>query len=167
MSLSILTPRLVLGAAALALASFSVAAPTAARAQDATISASSSEATTQVRQWDRKLRGQRVTELSRYNGGSSGGMTWRTDAYLCRDGRLFVDHESSVSIYVDGASGGSSGTKHYAGTWRIIWQGKWPAIETTVDGQRSLLNIGWDTNGRTYLNGDRVYVTDDAAARCQ
>ena len=174
MPASIRFPRpMILGALALAFAAaVSAGAPAAgaqeAGAQEAAASAAQPTANSALaRQWDRKLRGMRVTSLSRVNGGSSGGATWRTDAYLCRDGRLFIDHESSVSIYVDGASGGSSGRESVSGRWRVVSQGDVAAVEIHADHVHGYMNLAMDENGRTYANDNRVYVTDDAAERCR
>ena len=181
MSTSTRTPRAILGALALALASFSLR-PSAALAQGgdpastpAASSSSSNDAEPRptassaiARQWDRKLRGKRVTELSRVDGGQYGGGTSRTDMYLCGDGRLFIDSQSSVAVYVDGANGSSGGRESRAGRWRVVSAGEIPAIEVRLDGgEEGYLAIGWDTRGATYLNGSKVFVTNQAAARCR
>lgn len=179
MSTSIRTPRAILGALSLAFASLSIHA-SAARAQeggapvaDAPAAAASNEsrptaASPIARQWDRKLRGKLVTEMSRVDGGMYGGGTSRTDMYLCGDGRLFIDSQSSLAIYVDGANGSSGGRSSRTGRWRVVSEGEIPAIEVRLDdGEEGYLAIGWDTRGATYLNGSKVFLTNRAAARCR
>jgi hypothetical protein len=178
MSTSPRTPRTILGALALALVSASTALaqggdPTPTPAASGGSGSSDGEArptasSAIARRWDLRLRGKRVTELSRVDGGQYGGGTSRTDMYLCGDGRLFIDSQSSLAVYVDGANGSSGGRASRTGRWRVVSEGEIPAIEVRLDGgEEGYLAIGWDTRGATYLNGSKVFVTNQAAARCR
>jgi len=109
-----------------------------------------------VRQWDQRLRGKKMVQMSSYNSGSSGGSNSRKTLALAADGTFTYQSSSSVSIYVDGANGGSSGQKSDAGTWRIYEQGGRVILETknskgeigtgvlSADGTKTLLNnVRW------------------------
>lgn len=134
-------------------------APATANAQKTT--PATNDRSPLAQQWLQRLRGKKLTMLSSYNsGGGGGGMSSKAEIYLHADGSFQGRSESSVSIYVPGASGGSSGVQKAAGTWRIY----------TKDGQ-ALLEMKYETgqietnslqaNGeQTFINGKRWFVTE-------
>jgi hypothetical protein len=127
--------------------------------------ARASESSALAREWDAKLRGRRLTLLSRINGGSSGGGTSEKLISLCADGRFVYFAESSVSVYVPGANGNSSRRESEEGVWRVIVRENIPVIEVIAKADTGYVGIGWDERARTYLNGERAYVTVEAE-RC-
>ena len=167
MSASSSLRRALLSAAALVAGALAVLPATAHAQGAAGVEQQPTASSALARQWDRKLRGMRLTELSRINGGQSGGGTSETHMYLCSDGRLFIDHESSIAIYVDGANASSGGRQSHTGRWRMVSQGEQAAIEVKIDGgEEGYLLVGMDDNGRTFVANRRVYVTPEARARC-
>jgi hypothetical protein len=142
----------------------SVAPATTSAATGAT--AKNNAATTNDRsplaqQWLQRLRGKKLTMLSSYNsGGGSGGMNSKTEIYLHADGSFQGRSESSVSIYVPGASGGSSGVQKATGTWRIYVKDGQAVLEMKYENGQIETNL-LQTNGeQTFINGKRWFVTE-------
>lgn len=110
--------------------------------------------------WIEKLRGKKVSYLSSYSSGSSGGYSDRWEAYLCSDGR-FVYRSSSMMAVDNGAFGHSASRGGMNGVWRIVTQGNQAAIEyRSDDGQTEHVMLGFQ-DGKTYWDGQRVFVTGD------
>jgi hypothetical protein len=140
---------------------FAIPSALGAQAPRLAAGARASESSALAREWDAKLRGKRLTLLSRINGGTSGGGTSEKRISLCRDGRFVYFSESSVSVYVPGANGSSSNRESEEGVWRILVRESIPVIEVIAKADTGYIGIGWDERARTYLNGERAYVTDE------
>ncbi len=110
--------------------------------------------------WLQKLNGKKLTALSSYNGGGGGGMSSKTEIYLRTNGTFQVRSESSVSVYVEGANGGSSGVKRAAGTWRIYARNAQAILETKYENGQIESSLLEDRNGQTFVNGKRWFVTE-------
>lgn len=91
--------------------------------------------------------------MSSYSSGSSGGYSSERKLYLASDGSYAYRSSSSVSVYVPGANGGSSGSNADQGRWRVIEQdGK--AILELASAKGTRENIFLSMNGtKTLLNG--------------
>lgn len=111
--------------------------------------------------WLQKLNGKKLTLLSSYNsGGGGGGMSSKTEIYLLTNGTFQARSESSVSVYVEGANGGSSGVKRAAGTWRIYAKNGQTILETKYENGQIESSLLEDRNGQTFVNGKRWFVTE-------
>ena len=142
----------------------SVAATTATSAQSAPSSGPQTSANTDrspiAQQWLQRLRGKKLTKMSSYSSGSSGGMSSKTEIYLQPDGRFQGRSESSVAIYVEGANGSSGGVQKAAGTWRIYAKEGRAILETKYENGQIESSFLEDRNGQTFINGKRVFVTE-------
>jgi hypothetical protein len=110
--------------------------------------------------WRQRLTGKKLTIMSSYSSGSSGGYNSRYDLYLNRDGRFLHQGSSSVSIYVEGATGSSGGREESAGKWRIFARGRQPMLELIPENGKPTQYQLATQDGKTFLNGTRVFVTD-------
>lgn len=114
-----------------------------------------------AQQWLQRLRGKKLTMLSSYNsGGGSGGMSSKTEIYLNADGTFQGRSESSVSIYVPGANGGSSGVQKAAGTWRIYVRDGQALLEMKYENGQIETNALQANGEQTFINGKRWFVTE-------
>ncbi len=113
-----------------------------------------------AQQWLQRLRGKKLTLLSSYNSGSSGGMSSKTEIYLQANGSFQGRSESSVSIYVEGANGSSGGVQKAAGTWRIYAKDGRAILETKYENGQTESSFLEDRNGQTFINGKRVFITE-------
>lgn len=113
-----------------------------------------------VQRWMQRLTGKKLTLLSSYNSGSSGGMSSKTEILLNMDGSFQAYSESSVSIYVPGANGSSGGTRRAKGRWRIYTQSGQAILETKYDNGETETNLLEDRGGQTFINGKRWFVTE-------
>ena len=114
-----------------------------------------------VREWRAHLSGKRVTYIDSYNSGLSGGYSQRWDAFLCSDGTLFFQRNSSVSVDVGGAYGYSGGNRATPGRWQLVEQMGQVFIQYQLaDGTSDYAVLGFQ-NGATYVDGQRVYVTNE------
>ena len=117
-----------------------------------------------VRQWRAHLSGKRVTYMSSYNSGgygSYGGYSERWDAYLCSDGTLFFKQNSMVNADVGGAFGFGAGNRGVPGRWKLVEQLGQVFIQYQLaDGTSDYAALGFQ-NGATYVDGKRVYVTNE------
>jgi hypothetical protein len=116
-----------------------------------------------AQQWDQRLRGKKLTQLSSYSsGGGGGGYTSERVAYFCRDGRFLFFSSSSVSMYGNnGGMGSSSGQNRITGIWRVVTEGDVAAIEIRNDrGEHGYLRLAFQ-QGKTFIDGTRTFVTDD------
>ncbi len=113
-----------------------------------------------AQQWSQRLRGKKMTIMSSYSSGSSGGMSSKTEVYLNSNGSFQGRSESSVSIYVEGANGSSGGVQKAAGTWRIYAKDGRAILEMKYENGQTESSILEDRNGQTFINGKRVFVTE-------
>ncbi|MCC5869870.1 MAG: hypothetical protein JJU27_15310 [Gammaproteobacteria bacterium] len=113
-----------------------------------------------AREWLQVLRGRKLVSLSGYDsGGGSGGFNSRTEVTLYANGQFEYYSASSVSMYVDGMSGGSASEDSERGTWRIVSSGRAVMLEFTTHTARYQDEISrW--GNEIYLGGTRVFVTD-------
>ncbi len=140
----------------------SVAATTAAAAPSAPTSgaAASVDRSPLAQQWLQRLRGKKLTKMSSYSSGSSGGMSSKTEIYLQANGSFQGRSESSVAIYVEGANGSSGGVQKAAGTWRIYVQDGRAILEMKYENGQVESSLLEDRSGQTFINGKRVFVTE-------
>jgi hypothetical protein len=90
-----------------------------------------------ARQWAELLSGRHLVSMSGYtSGGSSGGMSSRTDLKLYANGYFEYHSSSSVSINVEGLSGGSADEQSEEGTWRVLSSGGQVLLELTTQTAR-------------------------------
>ncbi len=111
-----------------------------------------------AKEWKQRLNGMKVTYLSS-DGSDAGGYTARWDLYLNADGSFTYRDSSTVSADVGGVSGFSGGRSSSAGKWRILTGGSQAFLELRFDDgrtRRSMLSL---EGGKTYVDGDRVFVT--------
>lgn len=114
-----------------------------------------------LRQWRAHLSGKRVTYIDSYNSGLSGGYSDRWDAYICSDGTLFFKRNSMVTVDVPGAYGYSGGNRGTPGRWQLVEQMGQVFIQYQLaDGTSDYAVLGFQ-NGATYVDGKRVYVTNE------
>ena len=110
-------------------------------------------------EWVNHLRGKKITYMDSYSSGSSGGYSQRTDVFLCSSGEFLIKEASSVSVDVGDAFGNTGGNSSNTGRWRILTQGQLVGIELKFnDGRSDQYQLTYQ-DGKTYANGDRVYVT--------
>ncbi len=112
-----------------------------------------------VSRWMQHLTDKKLVQFSGYSsGGGSGGMSSERKLYLAADGSYAFRSSSSVSIYVPGASGGSSGQNADQGRWRVVDQGG-EAILELASAKGANERITLSMNGtQTFLNGRRWFV---------
>ena len=135
-------------------------APDKAAAGGGAAAAGADADTPLVKAWRQRLAGKKLTRLGRYGGGAGGGGTYQTEIVLLTSGRFTYYSESSVSADVDGVSGGAGGVTRSGGKWRIITRGGNPVLELHLDGKEpTYRNLRYE-NGKTFMNGERIFVTD-------
>jgi len=133
-----------------------VSTPSAASATPATYRLDNGSVLAQ--QWVQRLSGKKLMQFSSYSSGSSGGYSSQRTLYLATDGSYAFRTSSSVSIYVPGATGGSSGRNGSDGQWRIFEQAGKPILELQ-SAQTGKEVIVLSTDGsKTFLNGHRWLV---------
>ena len=114
-----------------------------------------------AQQWIQKLRGKKLVQMSSYNsGGGSGGYSSKTEIYINANNTFQARSESSVSVYVPGANGGSGGTKKAAGTWRIYVNGSQALLEMKYENGQIETNALQANGEQTFINGKRWFVTE-------
>ncbi len=109
--------------------------------------------------WTQRLSDKKLVYMSSYSSsGGSGGYSSEKKIYLAADGRYAFRSSSSVSVYVPGANGGSSGQSQDEGRWRVIEPTGQPVLELTS--QKGVVErIALSMNGsQTFLNGRRWFV---------
>ncbi|MFN0123365.1 MAG: hypothetical protein ACKV2V_22920 [Blastocatellia bacterium] len=142
-------------------ASVTPARAPAAATQSAPTTGPGADKSPLAQQWARRLSGKKLVQLSSYNsGGGGGGMSSKTEIALGADGRMQGYSESSVSINVPGATGGSGGTQRAAGRWRIYAQNGQAILEIKYDNGQTESNQLEERNGQTLINGKRWFVTE-------
>lgn len=113
-----------------------------------------------AREWLQVLRGRKLISMSGYDsGGGSGGFNSRTEVTLYANGVFEYYSASSVSMYVEGMSGGSSSEDSERGTWRIVSSGRTVLLEFTTNSARYQDEISRSGN-EIYLGGTRMFLTD-------
>jgi len=90
-----------------------------------------------AQQWAELLSGRHLVSMSGYtSGGSSGGMSSRTDLKLYANGYFEYQSSSSVSMYVEGMTGSSADQQSEEGTWQVISSGGQVLLELTTQSAR-------------------------------
>ncbi len=115
------------------------------------------DATPLAEQWIQHLSGRKLTYLSSYSSGGSSSLSER-HWYLAPNGSFTFSSQSSSSIYVDGANGGSNGTNSGKGSWRIYSAGNQAYLELRFNDGRTVRYSLSLQNGKTFFNRDRIYV---------
>jgi hypothetical protein len=113
-----------------------------------------------AKSWRQRLSGKKLTYLSSYSSGSSGGYNSQYEIYLDPSGRFSYSSNSSVSIYVPGATGTSVDQDAKQGTWRIVSRGSQAILELVPSGEKTQQFALTSQDGKTFLNGRRFFVTD-------
>jgi hypothetical protein len=114
-----------------------------------------------AQQWLQRLRGKKLVQMSSYNsGGGSGGYSSKTEIYLNADSTFQARSESSVSVYVPGANGGSSGAQKAAGAWRIYVKDNQAVLEMKYSNGQIETNILQANGEQTFINGKRWFVVE-------
>lgn len=114
-----------------------------------------------AQQWTQRLRGKKLVQMSSYNsGGGSGGYSSKTEIYINANNTFQARSESSVSVYVPGANGGSGGIKNAAGTWRIYVNGSQALLEMKYENGQIETNALQANGEQTFINGKRWFVTE-------
>jgi hypothetical protein len=110
-------------------------------------------------QWVAALAGKKVTYMSTYSSGISGGYSAKIEVHLCSNGQFLYRDQSPVSVDVPGAFGYSRGNGADTGHWRIITQGNVAGIEFRYDSGK-VEQYRLDHQGtQIYADGTRVYIT--------
>lgn len=114
-----------------------------------------------LREWRAHLSGKRVTYTDSYNSGGYGGYSMRWDAYICSDGTLFYKSNSMVNADVGGVGGYSAGNRGTPGRWTLVEQMGQVIIQYQLaDGTSDYAVLSFQ-DGKTYVDGQRVYVTNE------
>jgi hypothetical protein len=112
-----------------------------------------------AKQWDQRLRGTKLVQISSSAGQTTGG-GWESkrELALLPDGKFTFTSSSSVIANVEGAGGVSKGASNDAGVWRVYVQNGQPYLElTNAKGQRSAVTLE-DRQGATYVDNQRWMV---------
>lgn len=117
-----------------------------------------------IREWRQHLSGRKVSfreSYSSFDVRGAGGYAMRWDAYLCTDGTLVFDRSSHVGVDAGGVFGYSGGAGMTTGTWKLVEQmGQVYIVYQMSDGTSDYARLQYQ-NGATYLEGERVYVTNE------
>jgi hypothetical protein len=141
-------------------ASFTLDKSAAAADQNAGATAAEGGDSPLAQQWLQHLRGKKVTYLSSYSSGSGGGYSSEWHLYLAANGTFSYSSQSSVSVYVPGATGGSNGQNSSSGRWRIYTTGNQAILELQyTDGRVQRRSLSY-TNNKTFFDRTRVFVTE-------
>lgn len=111
--------------------------------------------------WAQRLRGKKLYQFSGYSSGyGSGGVVSQKTLVLGDNGTYEYRRSGSVSVYVEGASGGSVSQGGERGRWRIYEQGGKVLLElVSTNGTTENIELTSDGN-KTLLNGRRWLVSD-------
>jgi len=111
--------------------------------------------------WEQRLRGRKLYQFSGYSSTyGSGGLNSQKTLVLGTNGTYEFHRAGSVSVTVDGASGGSASQSAEHGRWRIYAQGGQVLLEL-VSANGTTENIALTADGsKTLLNGRRWLVGD-------
>jgi hypothetical protein len=117
--------------------------------------------TTATALWEQRLRGRKLYQFSGYSSSyGSGGMNSQKTLLLSTNGTYDFHRSGSVSVYVEGASGGSASQSGDRGRWRIYEQDGKMLLEL-VSSNGTTENIALTSDGsKTLLNGRRWLVGD-------
>jgi hypothetical protein len=112
-------------------------------------------------EWLNHLRGKLLTQMSSYSSGSAGGYSSNRRMLLYSNGQFEYYSSSSVSVDVDGASGGSGGQNTQRGTWRIVTaEGKsYLALVFQGTAKEDYVELVFRDN-KTFIDGTRTFVTN-------
>src|SRR5690606_20886038 len=117
-----------------------------------------------LREWRAHLSGKRVTYMDSYsssNVGGYGGYSMRWDAYICSGGTRFHKSNSMVNADVGGVAGYSAGNRGTPGRWTLVEQMGQVIIQYQLaDGTSDYAVLSFQ-DGKTYVDGERVYVTNE------
>jgi hypothetical protein len=112
-------------------------------------------------QWRKRLSGSKLTYLSSYTSGSSGGYSAQTVIHLCPAGTFSMESSSSVSVDVPGASGSSSGQDGGRGIWTVVTQAGNPVLELRFENGSAKHYALTAPQNTLHLNGTRYFQTND------
>jgi len=112
-----------------------------------------------AREWNARLRNKKLVYMSSYSSGSSGGYSSQKEMRLLADGRFTYSSNSSVSIYVPGANGGSGGRHAGQGAWSIHVRNNTAYLAMIENGQKTEVSLQY-RDKKTFLNGVRYFVVD-------
>jgi len=111
-----------------------------------------------VAQWEQRLRGHKLYKFSGYSSSyGSGGYNSQSTLFLAPNGNYEFRRSGSVSVYVDGASGGSASRSGSQGRWRISEQGNRVVLELVSNTGTETITLTAD-GSKTLLNGQRWLV---------
>ena len=112
-----------------------------------------------AQEWNTRLRNKKLVYMSSYSSGNSGGFSSQKELRLFADGHFTYTSSSSVSVYVEGANGGSAGRKAGQGTWNILVRGNTATMIMIEDGQKVEIPLQY-RDSKTFLNGARFFVVN-------
>lgn len=122
------------------------------------------EDTPLIRQWRQHLTGKRLSYRDSYYSNDirgSGGYSMKWDAFLCGDGTFVFQQGSDITVDVGTAGRSSFNRGGSSGTWRLVEQmGQVYIVYQMTDGTSDYGALRFE-NGATYLDRDRVYVTEE------
>jgi hypothetical protein len=115
--------------------------------------------------WEKSLTNVRLTYMSSYSSGLSGGSSSRSTIDLCGNKTFSYASSSSISVDVGGAFGSSSGNNSGNGTWQVINRQQQPVLVLNfTDGRVWEYNLEF-RDQKYYLNGTRYFYTTQADGR--
>lgn len=123
-----------------------------------------SEATPLLREWLGHLRGKRLSFRDSYNSNDargSGGYSRRWTAFLCSDGTFFFEERSRMNIDAGGMMGSTGRNGAARGIWRIAEANGAIYLQYRMEGEEGAQAMLRYENGSTYLDRDRIFVTED------
>ncbi len=118
-----------------------------------------------VSEWTQFLAGKRLTFVSSYSSGSSGGYSMKRFFALCANQRFNFSSSSSVSMDVGGAFGNSSERDAGSGRWLIQAPMGQPILVLLFDDGRNRRHPLNYQGEQLYLDSDKYFVSP--ATDCQ
>jgi hypothetical protein len=110
----------------------------------------------------KRFAGKKLTYLSSYSSGASGGYSSQRFISLCPDGQFVLTGNSSVSMEAAGSFGNSSGVEQSQGNWKVVYVAGQPLLVLSAsDGSIHQFEIKM-TKDALLLDGRRYFITDDA-----
>jgi hypothetical protein len=111
--------------------------------------------------WEEQLTGKKLTYLSSYNSGPSGGYSAKRVLSLCANHRFILSTNSVVSIDLPDAAGNSGGINRSEGRWEIAVASGHPVLRLHfADGSQLQYLLGFQ-EGKLHLDGTRYFLTGD------
>ena len=107
--------------------------------------------------WYDLLSGMMLKQLSSYSSGSSGGYSSETVFHLCRDGSFSWYSGGSVSVYVDGGSGGTTSESRDSGQWSVEVSGDEAYLVLVSDNGETTRHSLYYDGEKTFMNGNRYF----------